>query len=57
MILLGTAVSGISLLLDNVTTVIIFGSLIVLIAHSLKVSPVPYLLAAHFCQIRVVCQH
>jgi len=46
MVLLGTAVSGISLLLDNVTTVIIFGPLIVLIAHSLKVSPVPYLLAA-----------
>ena len=46
MVLMGTAVSGISLLLDNVTTVIIFGPLIVLIAHSLKVSPVPYLLAA-----------
>ena len=46
MVLMGTAVSGISLLLDNVTTVIIFGPLIVLIAHSLRVSPIPYLLAA-----------
>ncbi len=44
--LLGTAVTVISLLLDNVTTVVIFGPLIVLIAQALKVSPVPYLLAA-----------
>ncbi len=44
--LLGTAVTVLSLLLDNVTTVVIFGPLIVLIAHSLKVSPVPFLLSA-----------
>jgi Na+/H+ antiporter NhaD/arsenite permease-like protein len=44
--MLGTAVTGISLLLDNVTTVVIFGPLIALICQALKVSPVPYLLAA-----------
>ncbi len=44
--LLGTAVTVISLLLDNVTTVVIFGPLIILIANAMKVSPVPYLLAA-----------
>jgi len=44
--LLGTAVTVLSLLLDNVTTVVIFGPLIVLIAQQLKVSPVPYLLSA-----------
>ena len=44
--LLGTAVTVISLLLDNVTTVVIFGPLIVLICRALKVSPIPYLLAA-----------
>ena len=44
--LLGTAVTVISLLLDNVTTVVIFGPLIVLICKALKVSPIPYLLAA-----------
>jgi Na+/H+ antiporter NhaD/arsenite permease-like protein len=42
----GTAVTIISLLLDNVTTVVIFGPLIVLICQALKVSPVPYLLGA-----------
>ncbi len=46
MILLGTAVTIISLLLDNVTTVVIFGPLIVLICQALRVSPVPYLLGA-----------
>jgi len=46
MVMLGTAVTVISLLLDNVTTVVIFGPLIVLICQALKVSPVPYLLAA-----------
>ena len=46
MVLLGTAVTVISLLLDNVTTVVIFGPLIILICRALKVSPVPYLLAA-----------
>ncbi len=44
--LIGTAVTLLSLLLDNVTTVVIFGPLIVLIAQQLKVSPVPYLLSA-----------
>ncbi len=46
MLLMGTAVTVISLLLDNVTTVVIFGPLIILIAQALKVSPIPYLLAA-----------
>ena len=46
MALLGTAVTVISLMLDNVTTVVIFGPLIVLIAQSLRVSPIPYLMAA-----------
>jgi Na+/H+ antiporter NhaD/arsenite permease-like protein len=46
MAMLGTAVTVISLLLDNVTTVVIFGPLIVLICQALKVSPVPYLLGA-----------
>lgn len=46
MVFLGTAVTVISLLLDNVTTVIIFGPLIILIAQAMKVSPIPYLLAA-----------
>jgi len=44
--MLGTAVTVISLLLDNVTTVVIFGPLIVLICQALRVSPVPYLLGA-----------
>jgi len=44
--LLGSAVTGLSLLLDNVTTVVIFGPLIILIASSMRVSPIPYLLAA-----------
>ena len=46
MVLLGTAVTGLSLLLDNVTTVVIFGPLIILIAQAQKITPVPYLLAA-----------
>ncbi len=46
MILMGSAVTVISLLLDNVTTVVIFGPLIVLICQALKISPIPYLLAA-----------
>ena len=45
MVLLGAAVSSLSLLLDNVTTVIIFGSLIVLICQALQVSPIPFLFA------------
>ena len=44
--LLGTAVTVLSLLLDNVTTVVIFGPLIILIAKAQKISPIPYLLAA-----------
>jgi Na+/H+ antiporter NhaD/arsenite permease-like protein len=46
MALLGTVVTLLSLLLDNVTTVVIFGPLIVLITRALEVSPVPFLLAA-----------
>ena len=46
MTMIGTAVTVISLLLDNVTTVVIFGPLIVLICQALKVNPIPYLLAA-----------
>jgi Na+/H+ antiporter NhaD/arsenite permease-like protein len=46
LVLLGTCVTGLSLLLDNVTTVVIFGPLIILIAKQQKISPVPYLLAA-----------
>jgi len=45
-VLLGTCVTVLSLLLDNVTTVVIFGPLIILIAKALKVTPIPYLLAA-----------
>ena len=44
--LIGTAVTVISLLLDNVTTVVIFGPLIIMIARTLGVSPLPYLMAA-----------
>jgi Na+/H+ antiporter NhaD/arsenite permease-like protein len=46
MVLLGTSVTVLSLLLDNVTTVVIFGPLIILIARSMKVTPIPFLLAA-----------
>jgi len=46
LVLLGTAVTVLSLLLDNVTTVVIFGPLIILIAQTQNISPVPYLLAA-----------
>jgi len=46
MFLLGTAVTVLSLLLDNVTTVVIFGPLIVLICQALRVNPIPYLMAA-----------
>ncbi len=44
--LMGSAVTGLSLLLDNVTTVVIFGPLIILIARAMKVTPIPFLLAA-----------
>ena len=46
MAIMGTAVTLLSLLLDNVTTVVIFGPLIVLIAQKMKVTPIPYLMAA-----------
>jgi Na+/H+ antiporter NhaD/arsenite permease-like protein len=46
LILLGTVVTVISLLIDNVTTVIIFGPLIIMICRSMGISPVPYLLSA-----------
>lgn len=46
MALMGTLVTFLSLLLDNVTTVVIFGPLIILICRTLKVTPIPYLLAA-----------
>jgi Na+/H+ antiporter NhaD/arsenite permease-like protein len=46
LVLIGTAVTVISLLLDNVTTVVIFGPLIILIAKAQKINPIPYLLAA-----------
>ena len=44
--LMGSLVTVLSLLLDNVTTVVIFGPLIILICQSLKVSAIPFLLAA-----------
>ena len=46
MAIMGTAVTLLSLLLANVTTVVIFGPLIVLIAQKMKVTPIPYLMAA-----------
>ncbi|MFT4815653.1 MAG: Na+/H+ antiporter NhaD/arsenite permease-like protein [Pseudohongiellaceae bacterium] len=44
--MLGSVVTFLSLLLDNVTTVVIFGPLIILICQSLRINPIPYLLAA-----------
>lgn len=46
MAIMGTAVTLLSLLLDNVTTVVIFGPLIILISQKMKVTPIPYLMAA-----------
>ena len=46
LVLLGSAITLLSLLLDNVTTVVIFGPLIILIAKAQKISPIPYLLGA-----------
>jgi Na+/H+ antiporter NhaD/arsenite permease-like protein len=46
MALMGTVVTVLSLLLDNVTTVVIFGPIIVLICQALRVNPIPFLLAA-----------
>ncbi|MBF0274910.1 MAG: ArsB/NhaD family transporter [Nitrospinae bacterium] len=45
LITLGTAVTLISLILDNVTTVVIFGALTIFICRALSVNPIPYLLA------------
>ncbi|MGI9251858.1 MAG: SLC13 family permease [Pseudohongiellaceae bacterium] len=44
--LMGSLVTVLSLLLDNVTTVVIFGPLIILICQSLRVTAIPFLLAA-----------
>lgn len=46
MLMMGSTVTILSLLLDNVTTVVIFGPLIVLICQALRVNPIPFLLAA-----------
>lgn len=45
MAMMGTAIAVISMLLDNVTTIIIFSPLIVIICQVLKISPVPYLVS------------
>src|SRR5690606_11022901 len=42
LVLIGTAVTVLSLLLDNGTTLVIFGPLNILIAKALRVSPIPY---------------
>ena len=46
LVMMGTLVTVLSLLLDKVTTVVIFGPLIILICQALRVSPIPFLLAA-----------
>jgi Na+/H+ antiporter NhaD/arsenite permease-like protein len=46
LVMLGTAVTVFSLLLDNVTTVIVFGPLILIICQILRISPLPYLMGA-----------
>lgn len=43
--LLGTLITVMSTLLDNVTTVVIFGPLIILIAQTLRINPIPFLLS------------
>lgn len=45
MVVMGTAIAVLSMFLDNVTTIIIFSPLIVIICQVLKVSPVPHLLS------------
>ncbi len=45
MVYLGLAVSVISMFLDNVTTIIMFAPLTVLITRILKLNPMPYLVA------------
>lgn len=44
--LIGILITALSMLLDNVTTVVIFGPLIILICMVQKINPIPYLLAA-----------
>ena len=44
--MMGTLVTVLSLLLDNVTTVVIFGPLIILICQSMRINAIPFLLAA-----------
>lgn len=46
--LMCSVVAFISTLLDNVTTIIIFGPLIVIICQTLRVNPIPFLLSAAF---------
>jgi Na+/H+ antiporter NhaD/arsenite permease-like protein len=46
LVLLGSLVTFLSMLLDNVTTVVIFGPLIIIMTRTMKVSPIPFLLAA-----------
>ncbi len=45
MIYLGVAVSVLSMILDNVTTVIIFAPLTILVTRLLKLNPAPFLIA------------
>jgi len=45
LVLFGTAVTVISMLLDNVTTVVVFGPLVILTARSMGANPIPILLA------------
>ena len=44
--LIGVLITVLSMMLDNVTTVVIFGPLIILICAIQKINPIPYLLAA-----------
>ncbi len=46
LVMVGTAITVLSLMLDNVTTVVIFGPLIILICQALRISAIPYLMAA-----------
>lgn len=46
LVMMGSSVALISMLLDNVTTIIIFAPLIVLICQALGISPIPSLLGA-----------
>lgn len=46
LVLMGSMVTFLSMLLDNVTTVVIFGPLIIIMTRAMKVSPIPFLLAA-----------